>query len=173
MVTLTIELIDDNVEDKGFISKSAATSVHPSIQPPICPFAHPSDSQSVSPPIRRSVHPSPPVCPSVRSDDFVSTTIFLGMFSFSLLGYFLDSICLAFCHFGILLHNFTGPINVNFLALLLIYVELKEQVWSTNRCVLSTYFLSATEYFPSRTIIQPGWVSSLSLLSSFHFFAMG
>ena len=31
-------------------------------------------------------------------------------------------------------------------------------------------FLSATEYFPSRTIIQPGWVSLLSsslLLSAF------
>ena len=26
-------------------------------------------------------------------------------------------------------------------------------------------FLSATEYFPSRTIIQPGWVSSSSSLS--------
>ena len=38
-------------------------------------------------------------------------------------------------------------------------------------------FLSATEYFPSRTIIQPGWVSSSSLSSSlslsFDFFAMG
>ena len=39
-----------------------------------------------------------------------------------------------------------------------------------------SWFLSATEYFPSRTIIQPGWVSSSlssSSSSSFHFFAMG
>ena len=38
---------------------------------------------------------------------------------------------------------------------------------------LVSFFLSATEYFPSRTMIQPGWVSSSLSLLLFHFFAMG